>query len=229
MGSHLTQEDDLMKKASVLAMVLVPVLVALANADILWDNNVITNGGNGRAMSPPAFPDIRLAEDFVVPSGQRWSIEDVHANVIEDSTFRSGDVAGLWIYADNSGQPGEVIYQSVSTFTKMATGDSYFGRTDYEYWLEDFEPVELGGGTYWMGFRNPQGTGSGTNYWMTSDGGPDGMDSSPGWFSLDGARTWQAEGSAWHHAFVITGVPEPSGAVLLGLSAALGLARRRRP
>jgi hypothetical protein len=218
-----------MKNVVTLACAAALVLAGGVHAAVLWDNNVITNGVNGRALSPPAFPDIRVADDIVVPEGQRWSIEDVHANVLEDSTWRGGDVAGLWIYADNSGQPGEVIYQSVSTFTKMATGDSYFGRTDYEYWLEDFEPVELGGGTYWMGFRNPNGTGSGTNYWMTSDGGPDGMDSSPGYFSLDRAVTWQNGGGNWHHAFVITGVPEPSGAVLLGLGAALGLARRRRP
>jgi RHS repeat-associated protein len=56
-----------------------------------------------------------------------------------------------------------------------------------------------------VGIRNPNGGGSGTNYWLTSDGGPDGAGSSTGYFSLDGGNTWQSEGVGWHHAFVMTG------------------------
>jgi hypothetical protein len=38
---------------------------------------------------------------------------------------------------------------------------------------------------------------------MTSDGGPDGMSSSTGYFSVDGGTVYTAEGAGWHHAFEI--------------------------
>ena len=73
--------------------------------------------------------------------------------------------------------------------------------------------------------RNPDGGGAGTNYWMTSDGG-EGTDRTP-WFSLDGGNTWQDEGPNEHHAFTITGVPEPSTCLLLGICGLVLLRRRR--
>ena len=51
--------------------------------------------------------------------------------------------------------------------------------------------------------RNPDGSGSGTNYWMTSDGGFDGGGTDTGWFSLDAGNSWQPEGAGWQHAFEI--------------------------
>ncbi len=86
----------------------------------------------------------------------------------------------------------------------MATGDTYFGRADYEYSIEHIG-IELGPGTYWLGFRNLNGDGpeKSTNYWMLSDGGADGFGSSTGYFSLDGGDTWEAEGDGFHHAFTI--------------------------
>jgi hypothetical protein len=208
----------------VLTMVAVLILVGRAGAGVLWDNNIVTNGVNGRAISPPSFPDIRVVDDFVVPAGERWQIRDLHLNVIEDATFQSGDLSELYLYADNNDQPGAFIHGSTTRLTKMATGANYFGRADYEYWLEDIF-VDLGAGRYWIGTRNPNGGGSGTNYWMTSDGGPDGMGGLTGFFSLDRGATWIPEGPDFHHAFVIT--PEPTSAVLL-LAGALALIRRRR-
>jgi hypothetical protein len=174
-----------------------------ANAPVAWDNNLVTNGVNGRAISPPSFPNIRVVDDFVVLAGERWYIRDLKMDIIEDATFQSGTTSELYIYADNGCTPGALIHNSTTNFTKMATGDQYFGRNNYEYWLEEVS-VELGPGKYWIGTRNPNGGGSGTNYWMTSDGGPDGMGTSGGYFSLDGGNTWQSEGCAWQHAFVIS-------------------------
>ncbi len=84
----------------------------------------------------------------------------------------------------------------------MDTGDVYFGRTDYVYWVEGLS-IDLEPGTYWVSLRNAGGGGAGSNYWMTSDGGFDGPGTSTGWFSLDGGNTWADEGPTWDHAFEI--------------------------
>lgn len=214
-----------MKKASVLAVVLVPVLVALANADILWDNNVRTNGVNARALSPPAWPNIRVVDDFIVPEGERWDIRDMHSDIMEDTTWRAGEVVEIYLYSDAGNRPGTFLLDRSGPFERMATGDTYFGRANYSYWMEEFSPIVLGPGRYWIGHRNPDGAGSGTNYWMYSDGGPDGMNTSLSYFSLNGGETWTLGQS--NHAFILTGVPEPSGAILLGLGVAVTVFRRR--
>jgi hypothetical protein len=213
-----------MRKGLVLTLVVALAFVASANATVLWDNNIVPNAVAARAISPPAFPNIRVVDDFTIPAGERWDIRDLHMNIIEDTGFVSGTTSELYIYADNNGPTGAPIHSSTTNFTKMATGASYFGRLDYEYWLEEIS-VQLGAGRYWIGTRNPGATGAGTNYWMTSDGGPDGMGTSTGYFSLNGGNTWTHEGDGWHHAFVIT--PEPTSALLLGLGA-IALIRRRK-
>ncbi len=44
------------------SILVVAVLFAgSASADVLWDNGIGPNGVNGRALSPPNFPDIRVA------------------------------------------------------------------------------------------------------------------------------------------------------------------------
>ena len=198
-----------------------------ALADVLWDNNLTPDGFSGRAISPPLFHDMRVADDFVVPEGQRWVIEGFHAGIIEDDGWISGDLLELFVYEHVEGfGPGKELLLVTDEFTKMSTGNQYFGREAYEYWIEGLD-IEFGPGTYWIGLRNPDGAGPGTNYWLTSDGGPDGADSSTGFFSLDGAFTWNAEGEGWHHAFQISGVPEPGTLALLGIGT-VALIRRRR-
>jgi hypothetical protein len=208
-------------------IVLVAVLALFAgsvSADTLWDNGIVPNGVNGRAISPPSFPDIRVVDDASFRGGV--TIQDFHANVIEDGGWTHDGMITLEVYGDTGNGPGALVASHTGEFTSMDTGDDYFGRSDFDYWIEGID-IGLGAGTYWFGIRNQGGGGAGTNYWMTSDGGADGPGSSTGYFSLDGGGTWQAEGDTWHHAFVITGVPEPSTCLLLGLGG-LALLRRRR-
>jgi hypothetical protein len=210
------------------AIALLPLIPATTRADVLWDNDITPNGVNGRALSPPAFPTIRVADDFVVPVGDGWVIEDFHAAIIEDSAWSHGGRLDLFVYEDTMGiGPGDEIVHVTDAFTRMPTGDEYFGRDAYEYRIEGLS-IELGPGTYWIGLRNPDGDGAGTNYWLTSDGGPDGKNSSPGYFSLDGGITWSTGGVGWHHAFEITGVPEAGGFALLSVSALLIFRRRAK-
>ena len=209
----------------------IAVVVALALAagsasggDMFWDNGIVPNGWNGRAMSPPAFPDIRVADDvtFVPDSGD---IQSFHLNVIEDATWQRPNDITLEVRADTGKGPGDIVATHTGEFTAMDTGDVYFGRANYDYWIEGIH-IYLDSGTYWLTIRNENGGGSGTNYWMTSDGGRHGRDSSTGYFSLDAGDTWQAEGADWHHAFRMN-PPEPSTGLLFG-SGGLVLLRRRR-
>jgi hypothetical protein len=206
---------------------LVAVLALFAgsvSADTLWDNGIVPNGVNGRAISPPAFPNIRVVDDATFSGGV--NIQDFHANVIQDGGWTHDGNITLEVYADTGNGPGAVVATHSGEFTSMDTGDDYFGRSDFDYWIEGID-INLGAGTYWFGFRNQGGGGAGTNYWMTSDGGPDGAGTSNGYFSLDGGNTWSEELPEWQHAFVVTGTPEPSTCLLLGLGG-LALLRRRR-
>jgi len=204
-------------------LLVVALFASGAGADVLWDNGIVPNGVNARAISPPGFPDIRVADDVTFLT--EVTINDFHANIIEDTGWTHDGMLTLEIREDTDGRgPGDIVATHTGEFTSMDTGDDYFGRDDFDYWIEGIN-ITLGAGTYWMTIRNEGGGGAGTNYWMTSDGGADGPGSDTGWFTLD--IGWVPEGPTWHHAFVVTGIPEPSTCLLLGIGG-LALLRRRR-
>lgn len=149
-------------------------------------------------------------------------------NVLEDAGWRHGDVLEVYVHVDTGNGPGERVDEHIGPFERMDTGTDYFGRSNYDYWIDGVS-IELVAGDYYFGFRNPKGDGTGTNYWLTSDGGRDGRDSGPTWFSLDAGETWEEDPSERfrNYAWQLGGVPEPSSACLIG-AAALALFRRRR-
>ena len=205
-------------------LVVVALFAGSAGAAVLWDNGIVPNGVNGRAISPPAFPNIRVADDVTFSGSVQ--INGFHANVIEDSPWTDGGDILLEVRADTGSGPGAIVASYQGEFTKMDTGDIYRGRRNYDYWIEGIH-INLDGGTYWLSIRNPGGGGAGTNYWLTSDGGKDGPGSDDGWFSLDGGATFNPEGAGWQYAFVVTGVPEASTCLLLGFGGLVLLRRRR--
>lgn len=193
---------------------------------ILWDNNVIPNGVNGRGVSPPAFPSVRIVDDIVVRA-PGWRVDTIRAFLIEDIGWQDGGSIDVYVYNDDGGSPGPIFgYWAGLTFTK-SPGPSYFGRPGYTYSINLFR-MDLEPGRYWLGMRNSLGSGSGTNSWLFSDGGPDGGDSSTGYASGDGGHTWRRAGSDSHFAFMIEGVPEPTTLIGLGAAVAAVAARRRR-
>ena len=201
----------------ILTIALVVALFASgASADTLWNNGLLPNGVSARGISPPAFPAVRVADDFVVPDGETWLIDDAHFNVIEDfdrvpiGWLHNGSLT-VTFYEDVNNLPGGIIAERKvdgEKFERMLQNDQYFGRDDYDYWATFNDEVHLGAGKYWIGIRNALGGGCGgcANYWMTSDGGPDGPGSKTGAFSLDEGNTWMDDVNTGHLAFEISGV-----------------------
>lgn len=216
-------------------LLLTYLLVAVpgARADLLWDNNVIPDpGGAARAISPPAFPAIRVAEDIVVRA-PGWVIDGYQYGGIEDANWRSSGISEIFVYADGGGRPGVLIQSLTAPHARIPSGFRYFGRKHYYYRVAGIE-IPLDQGTYWVGFRDPFGSGSGTNYWSSSDGGPDGG-CPPKYpdgtclraqFSVDGGTTWGSD--LYSRGFEVYGraVPEPSA--LHALATLLGCAWLRR-
>jgi hypothetical protein len=175
-----------------------------ADDELLWDNGLIYPCNCGRAISPPSWPNIRVADDFQVRD-DAWLLRRVETTVIEDTGWRHGGEIQLFIYADSGSRtPARLLQESRSPFLRFATGNYYFGRAEYRYTLDPLA-VFVPEGSYWTGPRNPLGAGGGTNYWEGGDG-RDGRNSSTGFFSLNGGQTWSAEGFGWHHAFEFWGL-----------------------
>jgi hypothetical protein len=165
-------------------------------------------------------------DDFFVAEGG-CRIDVVTVDVIEDGTWQHGGVLEIAIRRDDGNRPAPlengIIRLWRGPFVRVDTGDTYFGRRNYFYVAQDVG-INLPAGHYWLGPRNPQAVGAGTNYWQLSDGGPDGMDTNTGYFSLDGGITFQNEGSGWQHNFALD--PEPLGACCLSSGACLNLTPR---
>jgi hypothetical protein len=214
-------------RIEVSAVVAALAVASVANAGgLLWDNDLISNGFNARAVSGPVFPDIRVADDFRVPAGSTWRINDFHATAVEDAGWLPGSVMAVYLYADNNGAPGaQIQLRNDIDPVRNFTGRQLFGRNEFSYWAE-FPEIVLTAGRYWIGFEFPNAAGAGTNYWTTSNGGQ-GLEST-GYFSLDNGNNWQPEGAGWHHTFQITGVPAPGALALFGLGGLLATRRRRR-
>jgi hypothetical protein len=181
-----------------------------ADNPVLWDNDLVPNGFNGRAISPPVFPLIRVTDDFTIPASDAdgWDVEDLHATCIEDAGWVPTLPVEVYIY--NGTCPGQQLRQTITTdqVDRHDRGFQLFGRQVYLYDI-CFPSKKLLPGTYNIGHRWPQGGGAGTNYWLTSNGGAG--TARTGCFSLDSGSTWVDEGAGWHHAFTITGVRNGGG------------------
>jgi hypothetical protein len=144
-------------------------------------------------------PNIRVVDDITVSGCQ---VTNLRLNMIEDTGWTPGASITVYVYSNAGGQPqgGAPLASQTTTFTRTATGDTYFGRANFDHAIDTLS-IPLPAGTYWIGSRNPGGGGAGTNYWMTSNGGADGTGTPDGFFSLDAGATWTTEGAGWQHAF----------------------------
>ena len=180
------------------------VVASVSAGGVLWDNEIEENGINGRAMSPPQYPDRRVVDDFTVEDDGGWIVHGFRLAVVEiPNAFRWGDLLEVYVHADADGSPGPLIACRTGAFERLEECCcDPFPCVDYRVFFED---LPLGPGKYYIGARNPGGHGEGTNYWLTSNGGQGTEET--GWTSADAGKTWeQGKEEYWHFAFELYGV-----------------------
>ena len=168
---------------------------------LLWDNGFISNSGEGTGISPPAFPNIRVADDIVVPS-PGWFVEGMMYLVHEDGGWSNGGVTEVFVYGDDGEFPGGYLFNAFAGHHRFATGRTYFGRAEFRYFTRRLRFL-LPPGRYWVGARHPNASGSGTAYWEEGQSVRERRYS----VSLDAGRTWGRGVRIYDPVFQLRGVP----------------------
>jgi hypothetical protein len=140
-------------------------------------------------------------------------------------TLIQPDSIEWWIYGENGGLPGEVLYSGTSAFRTNIEGEwAVYDLTRYSI---DLSGVTLGAGNYWVGFHNNSRAG-GDPHWTFARSGS----------SFDGRSALLRPGSGWakpypgsNLTFAVEGTPAPvpePGTMLLVASGTATLAGWRR-
>lgn len=213
-----------MKKLSLVSTVTVAGLMTLpAPAADLFDNGA-PDGINGYSNGTEGIFGLRrtLLDDFTVPAGQVFEINDFHWRSIWGSGLTGlGTTAELQFRADDSGTPGGILTTAnVNSYSEVGTGNVYFSRDEVSQWIT-FDEITLGPGTYWFEMTV---VGPENNFWLTTGSGVgncwvnyedfNGLEPGFNQFGVDSDLN-----------FILTGAPTPGALALLGLA---GLAKRRR-
>jgi hypothetical protein len=110
-----------------------------------YDNNTGTGFGSNFHAHDPAFVDY-MADDFVVPGGETWTITEVDAMGIQIGV--GGATFNVAFYTNGAGNPPDIQVYSTNNGTYTTNG------TD---WVITIPPAILTPGTYWV---MVQGNGS---------------------------------------------------------------------
>ncbi len=116
-------------------------------SDLLWDNTGITTANSIISMNyngyPPGAQLVNCADDFIVPPGLSWIIEEFYSTGrLSTENPTSGPIDGFTVvfYEDNFGEPGAEIYSETT-----------FGVTDPSTQnIVLTSPPVLAPGTYWV-------------------------------------------------------------------------------
>lgn len=191
-----------MKGACLLvALCALPTLVTAQT--LLWDNQLAPPFGTrgGRAVMPPGFPNMRVVDDFVIEDSA-WIVSEFVVTLLEHPAWESSGRATVYIYATEGGRPGALALSGSGPDARVYSGADWFLPAFYHTVSVS---LKVSGGVWWIGLRDPDATGEegSSAYWTTSQSNRDRR--STGYFSFDAGKTWQPEGTEWHHPFEIWG------------------------
>lgn len=228
-----------MNSASIVFLTASLGLATAASAQVLWDQSALSgNGGawNSISGSPPFGATVYSLSDIVVPEGG-WTINSV-------STYFSRFGFADWPTAVTQGRlnifsrdgalpvagnnPGTGTLVTLTCTLSSFDAGPGFGEQPVNVATAAGLNIVLAPGNYWIGLTPiaPGGFDLESNWGAANIIGGNSVSRSP--FSGPGdppANTWYANGG--EQAILITGIPTPSAAALLGL-AGLAAGRRRR-
>jgi LEA14-like dessication related protein len=108
------------------------------NADINILNSGLISGGYGGVGASDNL--VNCADDFVVPSGEEWSIEFIHTEgFTTEEEPAVPDGFGVIFYSDAFGAPGDVIYEEIVPWTNYDAQDLVLAM-----------PQTFSAGHYWI-------------------------------------------------------------------------------
>jgi hypothetical protein len=141
------------------------------NLEILYDQNN-SDAGNGISSQNFTDPDGSFdiyddggADDFVVPAGETWTVQEVVVTGVYYNGFGPADSEHVRFYMDDGGRPGAILADRPNL-----AGTDLGGSFDILLGSD----VVLTEGTYWVGVRVNMDLGSGGQWgWeiRTAQGG----------------------------------------------------------
>jgi type IX secretion system substrate protein/carboxypeptidase family protein len=139
---------------------------ATDNRAMLYDqiSNPGTNGGVTSQDFETAYNayDAESADDFTVPPGAPWIIDNVQI-LGSYSTTGPCNLANIRFFTDNAGMPGTLIVEHLAV---NANPDAT-GNLDV-----DIPPTSLSAGTYWISFQGKLDYATGGQWYMGRQGPP---------------------------------------------------------
>jgi hypothetical protein len=147
--------------ALAIAAIVLCAAPALGSAAVLYDQTDSPSGFGTFSQRDDAV-DLQIADDFIVPSGQSWSLQSVDVDGAYDAGS-SGPItsANVFLYADGGGLPGGQLFalQGVSPLNGTAGPDFTVPLTG---------SPQLASGAYWVSVQvNLPGAGTSIWDWQT--------------------------------------------------------------
>jgi hypothetical protein len=153
--------------------------------------------------------DNQAADDFVVPTGETWNIDQVD---VQGQYSTGGPAAAfhVFIYSDAGGLPGTNVYTALD----QAYSD---GGTGTDFVITLSSPATLTEGTYWVSVQSRQDFGT-AGQWFWNDrsvqsGNPAAWQNPGGGFGTP-CTTWGVRGTciggAPDHVYRLSGTPGPA-------------------